>query len=214
MLRELVKPGAMQVPGTSPMAVRAGPCVFFSTLAGTHPETGALLRGKDDLSAEARDTLTGGRQVHPMEWEVVAQTWGIFKNFEQGLRPFGGTLDHLVRTNTFFGHYYDFVAFERTRATFLKKAPPASSVMETAWRNVDPRLRVLMHGWAMLPGADDLFVKEAVTSKNVAAAAAHFSLALKSGPLIWPAGQTGKHPKTEDYIEHWSELPVDVPWLK
>jgi enamine deaminase RidA (YjgF/YER057c/UK114 family) len=86
--------------------------------------------------------------------------------------------------------------------------------METGWGNVDPRIRLLMHGWGMLPGADGAYAKDAITSQKVAAAAAHFSLALRSGPFIWPSGQTGKHPATEKYIQHWSELPEDVPGLK
>ncbi len=214
MPREIVSFGPRQIPGTSPLAVRAGNCVFFSTLAGTDPETGLLLRGEQDLSAEAREFLTRDRHIDPMEWEAVAQTWGIFKAFERGMRQFGGSIDDLVRTNTFFEKFYDFVAFERTRANFLKSKPPASSVMETGWRNVDPRIKILMHGWGMLPGADGAYAKDAITTQKVAVAAAHFSLALRAGPFIWPSGQCGKHPKTEEYIQHWSALPEDVPWLK
>lgn len=214
MPRELLSFGSHQLPTASPMAVRVGPCVFFSTLTGTHPETGLPLHGREDLSPEAVAFLTADRHVDPMEWETVAQSWGIFDAFERGMRHFGGSLDDLVRTNTFYGRFYDYVAFERTRATFLKKDPPASSVMETGWQGVDPRVKLIMHGWGTLQGGSAGFVKAAVTSGKVAAAAAHFSLAIESGPFIWPSGQVGKHPQTEDYVQHWSELPDDVPWLK
>ena len=81
MAKEYVTFGTRPVGGTSPLAVRVGPCVFFSTLAGTNPKTDLLLGGAEDLSDEARAFLTEGRQIDPMEWDVVAQTWGIFKNF-------------------------------------------------------------------------------------------------------------------------------------
>src|SRR5688572_17957713 len=72
MQKEIVSFGLQQIPGSSPLAVRAGNCVFFSTLPGIDPETGLLLRGEQDLSAEAREFLTRDRHIDPMEWEVVA----------------------------------------------------------------------------------------------------------------------------------------------
>ncbi|MCC7104660.1 MAG: hypothetical protein IT307_05920 [Chloroflexi bacterium] len=191
---------------------RSGPVLHISGQVALNPDTGRIVAGPDDLSASAREQIAAHHFIDDLEWPITAQTWQIYENIRRLLEPHGATLDHLVRTNTFFRDLDEFPGMERTRAVFLVEHPPASTVLEMAGHGLHPDVRLMIDALAIVPDADLPDVRKVPVRSSIAPPA-HYSVALQAGQLVWPAGQTAYDPKTREAVYQIEDLPADASFL-
>lgn len=210
MQRELI--GGGRLPGIPAEAARYGPFLHISGQIAVDPSTGRIATRAEDISPEARARLAEHHFVDEREWTITVQTWQIYENMRHLLEPHGATLDHLVRTNTFFRDLDDFPGMERARASFLVRNPPASTVLEMSDRGLHPDIHLLIDGLAILPSDGMAEVAKTAVGTSIAAPA-HYSMALRAGQLVWPAGQTAYDPKTRETIYQVENLPEEGRFL-
>ncbi|MEO0531991.1 MAG: RidA family protein, partial [Planctomycetota bacterium] len=110
---------------------RAGDLVLFSGVIAVDGATGRVIRGYDDLPAEARADAgqTGEVSVDAKEGPINAQAWAILNNLRTQVESLGGSLGDVVRLVQYFRDLRDFPAYSRLRKRFFPDTPPASTIV-------------------------------------------------------------------------------------
>jgi enamine deaminase RidA (YjgF/YER057c/UK114 family) len=114
------------------LVTKAGPFLFLAGQIAYDPKRDIVIKGYRDLpDEEGRKLATGRTHTDEREGRIIAQSWFIFNNVKRILEELGSSIDDIIFTHIYMVHMdRDFPAFERVRMMFMKKNPPASTVME------------------------------------------------------------------------------------
>jgi 2-iminobutanoate/2-iminopropanoate deaminase len=114
------------------LATKAGPFLFLAGQIAYDPERDIVIKGYRDLpDEEGRKLATGRTHTDEREGRIIAQAWFIFNNTKKILEELGSSMDNILYTHIYMVNMdRDFPAFERVRMMFMKKNPPASTVLE------------------------------------------------------------------------------------
>ena len=127
---------------------RAGDLVFLSGVIAVDPARRLIVRGYDDIPADARRLLgqTGEFSTDFREGPILAQSWFVLDRIRATVEAAGGRMGDVVKLVQYFKQLDHFPHYSRVRRLFFPGQPPASTVVEVS---------------GMLPSADILVEVEA-----------------------------------------------------
>jgi enamine deaminase RidA (YjgF/YER057c/UK114 family) len=127
---------------------RAGDFVFLSGVIAVDPARKLIVRGYDDIPADAQALLgrTGEFSTDIKEGPVLAQSWFVLNAIRETVQGAGGQMADVVKLVQYFRNLDHFPLYSRVRKLFFPGEPPVSTVVEVS---------------AMLPTADILVEVEA-----------------------------------------------------
>ena len=127
---------------------RIGDFVFLSGVIAVDPAASRIVRGYDDIPAEAAQRLgrTGEFSTDIKEGPILAQSWCVLDRIRQTVEAAGGQMSDVFKLVQYFRNLDHFPHYSRVRKLFFPGEPPASTVVEVS---------------AMLPTADILIEVEA-----------------------------------------------------
>ena len=127
---------------------RAGDLVFLSGVIAVDPARKLIVRGYDDIPAEACRLLgqTGEFSTDFKEGPILAQSWFVLDRIRATVEAAGGRMSDVFKLVQYFKQLDHFPHYSRVRRLFFPGEPPASTVVEVS---------------GMLPSADILVEVEA-----------------------------------------------------
>ena len=127
---------------------RAGDFVFLSGVIAVNPAAGRIVRGYDDIPADAAALIgrTGEFSSDVKEGPILAQSWYVLDRIRLTIEDAGGTMSDVIKLVQYFKTLDHFPHYSRVRKLFFPGDPPVSTVVEVS---------------AMLPVADILIEVEA-----------------------------------------------------
>lgn len=127
---------------------RAGDFVVLSGIIAVDPARKLVVRGYDDIPADARRLLgeTGEFSTDIKEGPILAQSWYVLDRIRATVESAGGQMSDVFKLVQYFRNLDHFPHYSRVRKLFFPGDPPASTVVEVS---------------AMLPTADVLIEVEA-----------------------------------------------------
>ncbi len=127
---------------------RAGDFIFLSGVIAVEPAAGRIVRGYDDIPAEAATQLgrSGEFSTDIKEGPILAQSWWVLDRIRQTVESAGGQMSDVVKLVQYFRNLDHFPYYSRVRKLFFPGEPPVSTVVEVS---------------AMLPTTDILIEVEA-----------------------------------------------------
>ena len=127
---------------------RAGDWVLLSGVIAVDPARKLIVRGYDDIPAEARTLIgeSGEFSTDFKEGPILAQSWFVLDRIRSTVEAAGGRMADVVRLVQYFRNLDHFPLYSRVRKLFFPGQPPASTVVEVS---------------AMLPSTDILVEVEA-----------------------------------------------------
>ena len=127
---------------------RAGDLVLLSGVIAVDPAAGRIVRGYDDIPADAAKLVgrSGEFSTDAKEGPILAQSWYVLDRIRRMAEAAGGTMADVFKVTQFFRDLDHFPHYGRVRKTFFPGEPPASTVVEVS---------------AMLPSDDILIEVEA-----------------------------------------------------
>ncbi len=127
---------------------RAGDFVFLSGVIAVDPAAGRIVRGFDDIPADAADLVgrTGEFSSDTKDGPILAQSWYVLNSIRQTMEAAGGQMSDVFKLVQYFKNLDHFPRYSSVRKLFFPGEPPASTVVEVS---------------AMLPTADILIEVEA-----------------------------------------------------
>ncbi|MCA0244639.1 MAG: RidA family protein [Proteobacteria bacterium] len=127
---------------------RAGDLVFLSGVIAVDPARKLIVRGYDDIPADARRLLgaTGEFSTDFREGPILAQSWFVLDRIRATVEAAGGRMSDVFKLVQYFKQLDHFPHYSRVRRLFFPGEPPASTVVEVS---------------GMLPSADILVEVEA-----------------------------------------------------
>jgi enamine deaminase RidA (YjgF/YER057c/UK114 family) len=127
---------------------RAGDFIFLSGVIAVDPAAARIVRGYDDIPAEAATLLgrTGEFSTDIKEGPILAQSWYVLDRIRQTVEAAGGQMSDVFKLVQYFRCLDHFPHYSRVRKHFFPGEPPVSTVVEVS---------------AMLPTEDILIEVEA-----------------------------------------------------
>jgi enamine deaminase RidA (YjgF/YER057c/UK114 family) len=127
---------------------RAGDLVLLSGVIAVDPAAGRIVRGYDDIPADAATLVgrSGEFSTDAKEGPILAQSWYVLDRIRLTIEAAGGQMSDVVKLVQYFRNLDHFPHYSRVRKLFFTGEPPASTVVEVS---------------AMLPSADILIEVEA-----------------------------------------------------
>jgi len=129
---------------------RAGDFIFLSGVIAVDPAAACIVRGYDDIPAEAATLLgrTGEFSTDIKEGPILAQSWYVLDSIRQTVEAAGGHMSDVFKLVQYFRCLDHFPHYSRVRKLFFPGEPPASTVVEVS---------------AMLP-TDDILIEVEATA--------------------------------------------------
>lgn len=127
---------------------RAGDFVFLSGVIAVDPAAGVIVRGYDDIPAEAARLLgrSGEFSTDIKEGPILAQSWYVLDRIRLTIESAGGQMSDVFKLVQYFRNLDHFPHYSRVRKLFFPGDPPVSTVVQVS---------------EMLPTADILIEVEA-----------------------------------------------------
>jgi enamine deaminase RidA (YjgF/YER057c/UK114 family) len=127
---------------------RAGDLVLLSGVIAVDPAAGRIVRGYDDIPADAATLVgrSGEFSTDAKEGPILAQSWYVLDRIRLTIEAAGGQMSDVVKLVQYFRNLDHFPHYSRVRKHFFPGEPPASTVVEVS---------------AMLPSAEILIEVEA-----------------------------------------------------
>jgi enamine deaminase RidA (YjgF/YER057c/UK114 family) len=127
---------------------RAGDFVFLSGVIAVDPVAARIVRGYDDIPADAAAQIgrSGEFSTDFKEGPILAQSWYVLDRIRRTVESAGGSMSDVFKLTQFFRDLDHFPLYSRVRKLFFPGEPPASTVVEVS---------------AMLPSDDILIEVEA-----------------------------------------------------
>lgn len=127
---------------------RAGDLVLLSGVIAVDPARKQIVRGYDDIPADARALIgeSGEFSTDFKEGPMLAQSWFVLDRIRGTVEAAGGRMTDVVKLVQYFRNLDHFPLYSRVRKLFFPGEPPASTVVEVS---------------AMLPSTDILIEVEA-----------------------------------------------------
>lgn len=129
---------------------RAGDFIFLSGVIAVDPAAARIVRGYDDIPAEAATLLgrTGEFSTDVKEGPILAQSWYVLDRIRQTVEAAGGQMSDVFKLVQYFRCLDHFPHYSRVRKHFFPGEPPVSTVVEVS---------------AMLP-TDDILIEVEATA--------------------------------------------------
>ncbi len=129
---------------------RAGDFVFFSGVIAVDPVAGRIVRGYDDIPAQAATQIgrTGEFSSDVKEGPILAQSWYVLDRIRRMAEAAGGSMTDVFKLTQFLRNLDHFPYYSRVRKLFFPGEPPVSTVVEVS---------------AMLP-TDDILIEVEATA--------------------------------------------------
>ncbi len=127
---------------------RAGDFLFLSGVIAVSPATGLIVKGFDDIGAEAADLIgrTGEFSVDIKQGPILAQSWFVLESIRRTVESVGGRMSDIQKLVQYFKNLDHFPCYSSVRKLFFPDLAPASTVVQVS---------------AMLPTDDILIEVEA-----------------------------------------------------
>ncbi|MEA9391577.1 RidA family protein [Acerihabitans sp. TG2] len=113
---------------------RAGDFIFLSGIIPVNPLSATLVRGFQDIPAEARQLLgeTGEFSTDAKQGPILAQSWYVLESIRQTVESAGGQMSDVIKLVQYFRHLDHFPYYSRVRKLFYPEHPPASTVVQVS----------------------------------------------------------------------------------
>jgi enamine deaminase RidA (YjgF/YER057c/UK114 family) len=132
---------------------RKGDFIFLSGVIAVDPAAGKIIRGFDDIPAEASQALgrTGEFSVDIKEGPILAQSWVVFDKIRAAMVEAGGSIADVFKLVQYFKDLRDYPLYNRVRRQFFPTDPPVSTVVEVSAMLPSPEILVEVEATAWLP---------------------------------------------------------------
>jgi len=113
---------------------RAGDFVFLSGVIAVNPSIGLIVRGFDDISAEAAALIgrTGEFSVDAKQGPILAQSWYVLDSIRRTVESLGGGMNDIQKLVQYFRNLDHFPYYSAVRKLFFPELSPASTVVEVS----------------------------------------------------------------------------------
>ena len=113
---------------------RAGDFVFLSGIIAVDPAAKLIVRGYDDIPANAQALLgrSGEFSTDLKEGPILAQSWYVLDRIRQTIEAAGGQMSDVFKLVQYFRNLDHFPYYSRVRKLFFSGEPPASTVVEVS----------------------------------------------------------------------------------
>jgi len=113
---------------------RAGDFVFLSGIIAVNPATGLIVKGFDDIDAEAADLIgrTGEFSVDIKQGPILAQSWYVLDSIRRTVESIGGRRSDVQKLVQYFKNLDHFPYYSSVRRRFFPDVAPASTVVQVS----------------------------------------------------------------------------------
>jgi enamine deaminase RidA (YjgF/YER057c/UK114 family) len=132
---------------------RAGDMIYLSGIIAVDPAAGRIVRGYDDIPADAAARLgrTGEFSTDTKEGPILAQSWYVLDSVRQTIEAAGGQMSDVIKLVQYFKNLDHFPHYSRVRKQFFPDEPPASTVVEVSAMLPTPDILIEVEATAWLP---------------------------------------------------------------
>lgn len=132
---------------------RAGDFIFLSGVIAVDPAAKRIVRGYDDIPADAATLLgrTGEFSSDIKEGPILAQSWAVLDSIRQTVESAGGQMSDVFKLVQYFRNLDHFPHYSRVRKLFFPGEPPASTVVEVSAMLPTPEILIEVEATAYLP---------------------------------------------------------------
>lgn len=132
---------------------RMGDYVFLSGVIAVDPAAGRIVRGYDDIPAEAAARIgrTGEFSCDIKEGPILAQSWYVLDRIRQTIEAEGGCMEDVFKLVQYFRNLDHFPLYNRVRKLFYPNQPPVSTVVEVSGLMPTDDILIEVEGTAYLP---------------------------------------------------------------
>ncbi len=132
---------------------RAGDFVFLSGVIAVDPAAGRIVRGYDDIPADAAELIgrTGEFSTDVKEGPILAQSWYVLDRIRATIEDAGGAMGDVVKLVQYFRNLDQFPHYSRVRKLFFPGEPPVSTVVEVSAMLPTAEILVEVEATAYLP---------------------------------------------------------------
>ena len=202
---EDIVPAGMELYGSTTVARRGGPFLFFGSQTPADLETGRLVRGFRDLPADVkRQFATGIILTDAPDDRILAQTWRLFTNLDQMLRGCGASLADIVHQRIFLREMRDVPAVERVLRALLPGEWPSTALIGATSDGVDPDIQIQADFIVLAPDAG--LDRETVRLPELDHLAAPYPLATRAGRYVFTTPLAGVDPETGALVQRLAQL--------
>jgi enamine deaminase RidA (YjgF/YER057c/UK114 family) len=132
---------------------RAGDYVFLSGIIAVDPARKMIVRGFDDIPAEAATSIgaTGEFSTDFKQGPILAQSWYVLDRVRQTIEAAGGNMADVVKLVQYFTNLDHFPLYSRVRGQFFPGEPPVSTVVGVSGLMPSADVLVEVEATAYLP---------------------------------------------------------------
>jgi len=132
---------------------RMGDFVFLSGVIAVDPVAGKIVRGFDDIPANACQAIgkTGEFSVDIKQGPILAQSWTVFDKIRATMEEAGGSMADVFKLVQYFKDLRDYPLYSQVRRQFFPTDPPVSTVVEVCGMLPSPDILVEVEATAYLP---------------------------------------------------------------
>ena len=132
---------------------RAGDFVFLSGIIPVNPQTATIVRGFQDIPADARLLLgeTGEFSTDAKQGPFLAQSWYVLESIRHTIEDAGGQMSDVIKLVQYFRNLDHFPYYSRVRKLFYPGQPPVSTVVQVSEMLPDAGVLIEVEATAWLP---------------------------------------------------------------
>ena len=199
-------PPQLEALGLPPTGTRAGQLAFLSGQLPRDMESGALIRGLQDMPEEQADEFRSwGVHGAGREGPITAQTWLIYHNLSKILESQGSSLQNIVRQRLFLRDVEDIRVAERVMLAFFPGDKPATTIARTATHGTHSEYRIQVEVVARIPEPGGLELSPVVVP-GLEPVTAPYPTATRLGQMLFFSGLAGISPDTGRVVTRLSEI--------
>jgi enamine deaminase RidA (YjgF/YER057c/UK114 family) len=127
--------------------------VFLSGIIAVDPAAKLIVRGYDDIPAEAQALLgrSGEFSTDLREGPILAQSWYVLDRVRATVEAAGGQMADVIKLVQYFRNLDHFPHYSRVRKLFFPGEPPTSTVVEVSGMLPTPEILIEVEATAWLP---------------------------------------------------------------
>jgi len=132
---------------------RAGDFVFLSGIIAVDPAAKLIVRGYDDIPANAQALLgrSGEFSTDLREGPILAQSWYVLDRVRATVEAAGGQMGDVIKLVQYFRNLDHFPHYSRVRKLFFPGEPPTSTVVEVSGMLPTPEILIEVEATAYMP---------------------------------------------------------------
>lgn len=132
---------------------RAGDFVFLSGIIPVNPQSATIVRGFQDIPADARLLLgeTGEFSTDAKQGPILAQSWYVLESIRYTIEEAGGQMSDVIKLVQYFRNLDHFPYYSRVRKLFYPGQPPVSTVVQVSEMLPSAEVLIEVEATAWLP---------------------------------------------------------------